>query len=92
MRAALLDVEETFRATFSRSPDKQRLLSPTVDLSGRERDVLKYTADGRTAKETARLLYISTATVQFHIQSAINKLDAKNKTEAVVKAALWGMI
>jgi LuxR family transcriptional regulator len=40
----------------------------------------------------AAILEMTERNVSFHIQNAITKLDAANKTHAVVKAALLGVI
>jgi LuxR family quorum-sensing system transcriptional regulator SolR len=61
-------------------------------LTPREKEVLRWTADGKTSYEIGRILIISIATVNFHINNAISKLDATNKTQAVVKAALLGLL
>jgi LuxR family transcriptional regulator len=62
------------------------------DLSLRELEMLKWTADGKTAEEIALILGITTRTVNFHISQAMRKLDVVNKTAATVKAALLGLI
>ncbi|WP_427980117.1 autoinducer binding domain-containing protein [Agarivorans sp.] len=62
------------------------------DLSQRELEMLKWTADGKTAEEIALILGITTRTVNFHISQAMRKLDVVNKTAATVKAALLGLI
>ncbi len=62
------------------------------DLSLRELEMLKWTADGKTAEEIALILGITTRTVNFHISQAMRKLEVVNKTAATVKAALLGLI
>ncbi|WP_447794540.1 MULTISPECIES: autoinducer binding domain-containing protein [Pseudomonas] len=64
----------------------------TVHLSTREVEVLKYSADGKTAGEIAIILSLSESTVQFHIRGAIHKFGANNKMSAVIKAARAGII
>ncbi|MFT2536358.1 response regulator transcription factor, partial [Escherichia coli] len=44
------------------------------------------TADGKTSGEIACILGRSIATVNFHLQSAIRKMDASNKHHAALKA------
>jgi LuxR family quorum sensing-dependent transcriptional regulator len=69
----------------------QQLMHPaactTADLSGREREVLKWVANGKTATEIGDVLHISQRTVEWHIQQAAQKLGAKNRMQAVVIAA-----
>ncbi|ABC34774.1 N-acyl-homoserine lactone dependent regulator BpsR2 [Burkholderia thailandensis] len=62
------------------------------DLTRRETDVLKWTADGKTAYEIALILSISESTVNFHVKNIVSKLGSTNKIQAVAKAALMGML
>jgi len=61
-------------------------------LTEREVSVLKWTAAGKTSAEIGIILGISTRTVNFHITTALTKLDAVNKTQAVVKAVMLGLL
>ena len=65
---------------------------PPADLSGREIEVLRWTAEGKTSAEIADILRISERTVNFHVNSAVGKLGACNKTSAAVRAAMLGLI
>lgn len=61
-------------------------------LSMREKEVLKWAAVGKTAWDTGRILQISTDTVNKHIASAMRKLDAFSKTQAVAESIRRGEI
>lgn len=63
-----------------------------IGLTRREIDVLQWTADGKTSSEISDILAISANTVNFHIKNAIIKLRTSNKTAAVVKAAMLGLL
>jgi LuxR family transcriptional regulator len=63
-----------------------------VQLSCREIEVLRWTGDGKTSGEISDILNISERTVNFHICNAMIKLHAPNKTAAVVRAAMLGML
>jgi len=65
-------------------------LMPEINvlLSNREIAVLGWTSDGKTSSGISCILNISERTVNFHINNAISKLNASNKTSAVIKAAL----
>lgn len=55
-------------------------------LTNREREILRWTGDGKTVSEIGMILALSDSTVNFHLRNAMAKLDAPNKTSAVVKA------
>ena len=61
-------------------------------LSARESEVLKWTAEGKTAFDIGMILSLTTRTVNFHISSAIRKMGANNKTSAVVIATKSGLL
>ena len=61
-------------------------------LSERESSVLRWTADGKTSAEIAEIMAVSERTVNFHVNSAVSKLGASNKTSGVVRAAMLGLM
>lgn len=61
-------------------------------LSSREREVLQLVAEGRSTKEIADLLSISTATVETHRAHVLQKLDLKNTAGVVLFAARRGIV
>jgi DNA-binding CsgD family transcriptional regulator len=63
-----------------------------IELSERERDVLRWTAAGKTSSETGIILGISARTVNYHMTSILLKLNAVNKTQAVVKAVTLDLL
>lgn len=63
-----------------------------VELSARERDCLAFVADGRTDWEIAMLLGISESTTRFHLNNARRKLGAVNRSQAVARFAIRGML
>lgn len=52
-------------------------------LSERERKVLKLAAEGHTAGEIAKHLFLSAGTVRNYLSEAIQKLEAKNRIDAI---------
>lgn len=65
---------------------------PAISLSPRGIEVLRWTADGKTASEVADILHLSQRTVTFHMSQAMAKLDAPNKIGAVIRAAALGLL
>lgn len=63
-----------------------------VMLSSREVEVLRWTAEGKTSSEVADILRIAERTVNFHINNAVAKLKANNKTAAAIRAAVLGLL
>lgn len=61
-------------------------------LTQRELEVLKWTADGKSSGQISDILTISIDTVNFHVKNAVRKLSAANKTAAVVRAAMTGLL
>lgn len=64
----------------------------TALLSRREVEVLKLSADGKTAFEISRILSLSERTINFHVHRAIEKLGVNNKIAAVIAATRSGAI
>lgn len=64
----------------------------TYELSAREIEVLKWSAEGKTAADIACILALSESTVNFHIRSVMAKMNTNNKTSAVVRAAMNGLL
>lgn len=62
------------------------------NLSRREVEVLQLLADGCSTKQLADTLGLSVNTVRNHVQSAINRLGAHSKLEAVSIAIRQGLI
>ncbi len=65
---------------------------PHNRLTGREREVLKLVAEGRTNQEIADLLVISIKTVLGHRASVMEKLGIHNRTELIKYAIRKGLI
>lgn len=63
-----------------------------VKLSGREKEVLQWTAEGKTSAEISEIMNITERTVNFHIAKTMEKLNCANKTAATVRAALLGLL
>jgi LuxR family transcriptional regulator, quorum-sensing system regulator BjaR1 len=68
---------------LSRPPDAG---TATTKLTAREREVLAWVAQGKSAWAIGEILNISKRTVDEHVQTAIRKLDALNRTHAVAIA------
>jgi DNA-binding NarL/FixJ family response regulator len=61
-------------------------------ISPREEEVLQLVADGLSLPEVAAALFISVKTVKNHLASIYAKLDARDRTQAVLRAVRMGII
>lgn len=61
-------------------------------LSQRELEVLQLVAEGASTSEVAERLYISAKTAKNHLANIYEKLDAGDRTQAVVQALRLGLI
>ena len=61
-------------------------------LSEREMEVLECLGRGRTTSQIAEELFISENTVKTHVRHILEKLDASNRSDAVIKAVQLGLI
>lgn len=60
----------------------------SVELTPRQRDVIRLVASGATDKEIGRALGISTATAQKHVTNLLRRLGAPNRAAAVAQLAV----
>ena len=61
-------------------------------ISKREEEVLQLIADGLSTTEVAANLYISVKTVKNHLASIYQKLDTRDRTQAVLQAVRMGIV
>jgi DNA-binding NarL/FixJ family response regulator len=61
-------------------------------LTPREKEIVKRVEDGLTYKEIGEKLGISTHTVHTHIKNIYEKLQAKDRNDAIIKARKRGII
>lgn len=72
-----------------------RLTSQNEDvgaMSPREREVFSWIATGKSSREIATIMSLSEHTVNDYIASVVAKLNASNRTEAVLRALLTDQI
>ena len=66
--------------------------APEPVLSTREVEVLQLVAEGKTPAEVASELFISAKTVKNHLSNIYEKLEARDRTQAVLKGLRMGVI
>ena len=77
--------------------DEVRKLDQPADeedriITKREEEVLQLIADGCSTPEVAEQLFISQKTVKNHLASIYQKLDARDRTQAVLQAVRMGIV
>lgn len=72
-------------------PDGSVLLSNLSVLSPRELDILRLLMLGQRNKEIAERLFLSVHTVEYLVTHILQKLGARNRTEASTKAIWLGL-
>jgi DNA-binding NarL/FixJ family response regulator len=61
-------------------------------LSRREHEVMRLVASGRTNREIATELVLSTRTVDMHVRNILTKLRVRSRTEAARRAGELGLL
>lgn len=89
--------DELLRSNAETSNDSQLKKQDEPDypyeaLSNREHEVLKLMVEGMTNKEIGEQLFISRDTVKTHIKHLMEKLAARDRTHAAVKAIKHNLI
>ncbi len=83
------------KLSLSRGPDPPVSLAhspPPMDLTSRERDVLRLLASGASTRAIAKKLFISPATARNHVRHILTKLQVHSRLEAVTLALRNGLI
>ena len=79
-------------STRSASSTRPRTTEDERVVTRREEEVLQLIADGCSTPEVAEQLYISQKTVKNHLASIYQKLDARDRTQAVLQAVRMGIV
>ncbi len=74
-------VSSKLAKTLDQHNPKVASFSPATTLTGREREILQLLAEGRTSKEVALALKISTKTAETHRTNIMQKLNLHSITE-----------
>ena len=70
---------------------RQRINNPDVELTDRQKEILRELVDGKSYKMIADACFLSIDTVKFHIKNIYDKLQVNSKAEAVAKAFKSGL-
>src|SRR5262249_13043250 len=82
-----------FHVAFDARAQKLRgKAAETVHLSQREKECLRWTAQGKSSWDIGMILGISESTVAFHAKNAMRKLGTASRTVAVLRAIRLNLI
>jgi DNA-binding CsgD family transcriptional regulator len=90
--ADLLSMGHAFLRIYLDAHGAPRAPEDCASLSPREVDCLTHVAQGHGDEDIAARLGISRHTARFHIENAVHKLGASNRTHAVALAAQLGLV
>jgi len=82
-------------AHFARMPAEDQAPRPqplVVPLSERELEVLRLLAGGRSNREIASELFLAEGTVKNHVTNVLAKLNARDRTQAALRARALGLL
>jgi len=88
-RANLL--AQQFYAAYLTLLSTRRALAPVI-LSAHEREVLKWSAEGKSKREIADILGVSRHTVDYHCRRLLERLDVPSVTAALMRAVQIGAL
>jgi DNA-binding NarL/FixJ family response regulator len=86
LAASMLDEVRRLEAPSDHPTDDEHVITK------REEEVLQRIADGCSTSEVAQQLFISQKTVKNHLASIYQKLDARDRTQAVLQAVRMGIV
>jgi len=69
-----------------------QVVAPEQDLSGREIEVVRLMAEGRSNRAIAEALFLSEATIKTHLVRIYRKLKVDNRAAAVSEAVRRGLL
>jgi two-component system, NarL family, nitrate/nitrite response regulator NarL len=86
-KKVVLRLRDLSRSDAERKPGREH-----GDLTGREREVLGFVAEGRTNHQIAMTLELSESTVKNHLSRVFEKLSVTSRSQAIVEAMRHGLV
>lgn len=84
--------DRLLRAIRSGPPPSDEAFAPIEPLTSRELDVLRLIAEGYSNARIAEVLHLAEGTVKNHISVILQKLGARDRTSAVLRALREGVL
>jgi len=89
---AIQNVDRDLRYLPRVALDRLAERMPAVDLTPRESEVLVCITQGRSNREIAEQLRIAEKTVRIHVSSVLDKMGARDRTQATIYALQRGLV
>jgi len=89
---AIQNVDRNLRYFPRVALDRLAERMPSVDLTPRESEVLVCITQGRSNREIAEQLGIAEKTVRIHVSSVLDKMGARDRTQATIYALQRGLV
>jgi DNA-binding NarL/FixJ family response regulator len=89
---AITTVHRDFRYLPRTALDRLAERTSATDLTPRETEVLTCITQGRSNREIAEQLHISEKTVRIHVSAVLEKMGARDRTQAAIFALQRGLV
>jgi DNA-binding NarL/FixJ family response regulator len=89
---AIQNVDRDLRYLPRVALDRLAERMPAAELTRREREVLTCITEGRSNREIAEQLNIAEKTVRIHVSSVLDKMGARDRTQATIYALHRGLV
>ena len=89
---AIQNVDRNLRYLPRLALDRLAERLPDVDLTPRESEVLVCITQGRSNREIAEQLHIAEKTVRIHVSAVLDKMRARDRTQATIYALQRGLV
>ncbi len=89
------DGENVMPSYYGSGSETEHYNETVADVSSftdREREVLSFLVEGASNKEIANALGLKVVTVKLHVRGVCRKLEAKNRTQAALRAKEMGVV
>jgi DNA-binding NarL/FixJ family response regulator len=89
---AITTVHRDLRYLPRTALDRLAERTSVTDLTPRETEVLTCITQGRSNREIAEQLHISEKTVRIHVSAVLEKMGARDRTQATIFALQRGLV
>ncbi|MGN2485909.1 LuxR family transcriptional regulator AbaR [Acinetobacter calcoaceticus] len=85
-------LSQTVHSSIAKIVNDAEFAQFNLYLTNREKEVLRWTAEGKTSAEIAQILGVTERTVNFHLCNSMQKLNVNNKISAAIRAVMLGIL